>query len=1078
MKKVFKTLNLSVIFLFIGQMLLPAPVNAQTQSKQFPQETLADRIERIQLATKRNIVYESKSLGDIQVPALHAQNNTVEQLLDKSLSSTEFTYKKTADNSIVITKKIETSKNVVSRGKGTISGIVLDEKSQPITGATINVQGTAIGVISDSEGKYALRGVPAGETIIEARFLSYQTSRVQHVKVNAGRTTLLNLVLKESSKELGEVVVTGSYSNASAIGLYAAQKMKASMSDGISSDLIKKTGDNNIAQVLKRVSGVTIQDNKFVTVRGMSERYNNVQLNGASLPSTEPNRRNFSFDIIPSNLVDNITVSKTFTPDMQGEFTGGMVEITTLAIPKKKFLTLSVGSGFNTNSTGKDFWSNTRFKSDYFLGNSSERNWYNRDWINDEYSSYFDQSTSKLKPEYVDKAHAMNAKIPNHWGLNKYTAVPMQNYAFSMGKPFNLGNGNSLGITLATTYRHEENVETTEEALYNSGPTETKNAHNYKFMTSVGAVANIGWERPGHKITLRNLFNNRFTHENIERVLFNRYDGSVWLDQYSSPMRNTLWQTRLEGEHKLLDKLTFTWFADYNKLNRLQPEDRLIRGVLGSASYMEPFPSSYLDSKNRKANWTGLFNTNALGNAHIMHSSLNENKKSIGGNLEVPFVVKGNMQKLKAGYWGTFRKAGYTQQFLSPQWGGDAVNNKDVELLSLHSLMAPENFANGILTYEFAGGKGPEGDYYNGRQNIHAAYLMGDFTFFNKLHLTGGIRMESAHIEVDTRFGFQNSPTTTRYADSTVVRKKNDWLPSVTAVYNVTDKVNIRAAYSKTLARPDFRELTRYNYYNVNDRMEVASSHALTTTYTKNYDLRLEWYPQAGEVVSLSAFYKYFDNPVEMLSYNPAQSGNYVLTPSNLKSSTMKGLELNLRKSFGFMAPGTFLKDLYLTANATLLKGNIKYNSETLSQVSDKVSGTDRNRPLMGMAPYAVNAGLDYQNSKLGMAVNYGTTGRKITFAGPNVFEDEYEAPRHVLDFQISYRLLKGRLEMKANASDLLNQAIIVYDNKATFGENYGKDGNFTDYTMGDMNYNKGEDLLRRKIRKGTSYSLSVNYNF
>jgi TonB-dependent receptor len=804
----------------------------------------------------------------------------------------------------------------------------------------------------------------------------------------------------------------------------------------------------------------------------MSERYNNVQLNGTSMPSTEPNRRNFSFDIIPSALVDNVTVAKTFTPDMQGEFTGGMVEISTLAVPKKNFFNLTLGTGMNTNSTGKEFKSNTRFSSDYLLGNASERNWYGRDWISSEYASYFKtDGTGVLAPEYAEKAYAMNAKIPNHWGLTSFTAAPLQNYALSMGKSIDLGGGNTLGATVAATYRHEENVETVEEAMYRSGPTQTRNAHNYKFTTAAGVVANIGWERPGHKITLRNLFNNRFTHENIERVLFNRYTAVCSLEQYSSPMRNTLWQTQLEGEHRL-PGIILTWFADYNNVVRSQPEDRLKKGNLRvSGDYTQPFsyfPDIPLVDGKHWANWA-IFNStrNDFGEGHIMNSKLNETKKNAGGNLEFPFIVAGNVQKLKTGYWGTFRNASYTQQFITMYKGANSATGSDLSGLSLHEALAPENFANGSLVYTI-GALGDKGDYYNGKQTIHATYLMGDFSFFQKLHLTGGVRMEAANTELFTRY---RGYSTTRQFDSTIVRTKTDWLPALTLIYNITDKINIRGAVSKTLARPDFRELTRYKYYNANDRSEVGSNQPLVTTYTDNYDLRLEYYPQSGELLSISAFYKYFTNPVEMLC--GGLNRDYSLMPANLDNASIKGVELNVRKSFGFIAPAGFLKDLYLTANATLLQGEVKYNFDKIVDIAQGLdpkdfSGTDRKRPLQGMAPYAVNAGLDYQTGQLGLALNYGRIGRKIVMAGGKESEDTYEAPRDVIDFQISYRLLGGRMQIKANASDLLNQPVILYDNSRESSV----------VADPDKDYNKGEDILRSKVRKGTNYSLSVSYNF
>jgi len=1066
-------------FLLAVCFLLPAVTHAQTLKGNFPAESLGERITRIAKSTGQNIAFDKNKVKEIRVTALNVDGKNVEQALTSSLSSTGFAYRKKTDNTFAIYEmRAEGTEYAKEKGTGSLSGIVLDEKGEPLMGATILLAGTKLGVMTDQNGQYTLKQVPAGTHVIEARFISFQTQKVSEVKISGGKTTQLDLVMKSSSVELGEVVVTAEYNEASAKGLYAKQKTMATMSDGVSADLIKKTSDNNVAQVLKRVSGVSIEDGKFVTVRGMGERYNNVQLNGTSLPSTEPNRRNFSFDIIPSNLVDNVTIAKTFTPDMQGEFSGGMVEITTLAVPKEKFLNLSIGFGFNTNSTGKEFLSNKRFNSDYLLGNSSERKWFNRDWNNDKYDTYF--SLNQLKPESIADASAMNAKIPNHWGLNSYTAAPMQNYALSIGKPYDLGGGNTLGVVLAATYRHEETTETIEEANFRSNGIGLLEGQIYKFNTAIGAVANIGWQRAGHRVILHNLFNNRFTHTNMERLINNESSG-FWLEQYSSPLRNELWQMRLDGEHALWsNKLKLTWFVDYNNLRREQPDDRLISGRVPSIEFIDPV-TNVLTATPARTN-DGSYPVDyrqgiqagraAIGDGHIMYGNLAETKKNAGANLEFPFQVNGNPQKIKVGYWGTFRQSHYQQQFLRPQNGPNWTNEVSIAMgtLGTRQFLSPELMQQGIVTYGFGGVQGNKVDFYDGNQTIHAAYLMGDISLFKKLHLIGGVRMENSNTDVNTRYVTYPDGIAT-YPDSIVIRKKTDWLPSVSAIYNVTNKLNIRAAYGKTLARPDFRELTPYHYYNVSDRANVSGYFPLKTSYTHNYDFRVEWYPQAGDVLSVSVFYKDFIDPVELLTYDPNGSNTYEIFGYNLDKSTLKGLELNWRKSMGFITPS--LKNLYFSGNATCLEGDVQYNIDKLNadlwgKDPGIVTSPDRSRPLAGLAPYTVNAGIDYQGKVFGVSVNYSANGRKVVIAAPQEFLDEYEAPRETLDFQLSARLLKNSIEIKANASDILNQPYIIYVNS----DKHNAD--FTD----DMGYNKDKDNVRSKITKGVGFSLSVSYKF
>jgi len=240
---------------------------------------------------------------------------------------------------------------------GKISGVVSDKKTgETLIGVTVKIKGTTKGVSTDVDGKYTLQAMANGKHTLEFSYVGYQTKEVSDVEVKAPSVTSLNIVLSEAGgQNLQEVVVKASFKQESVNSLYAQQKNSALISDGISSDQIKKSPDKNTSDVLKRISGATIQDNKFVVVRGLSDRYNTATLDGSTLPSTEANRKAFSFDIVPSNLVDKITISKTATPDLPADFAGGAVQISTKDIPDQNFLSLGVGYGYNSQSTFKDF---------------------------------------------------------------------------------------------------------------------------------------------------------------------------------------------------------------------------------------------------------------------------------------------------------------------------------------------------------------------------------------------------------------------------------------------------------------------------------------------------------------------------------------------------------------------------------------------------------------------------------------------------------------------------------------------------------------------------------------------------
>ena len=723
-------LRTGILFL-LGMLLLSSVCHASDDQKatSYPAEALELRLNRIAKTYKVEVAFDGKNMKAISVPAA-TKRNSVEVDLSNSLSNTDYSYKKVSAESYSVYQ--DDNKNKKSSGKGTITGTVLDKDGFPIPGATVVIAGSNTGTATDIKGNFTLKDVPARTYMVEVSCISYQKMRISDVKVAGGRTTPLDVILQDETEMLNEVVVTATYNKASANALYSKQKTMVAMSDGISADLVKKTSDNNMAQVLRRVSGVTIDNGKYVNVRGMGERYNNVQLNGASLPSTEPNRRNFAFDVIPSGLVDNVTIAKTFTPDLPGEFIGGLIEVQTLAVPSKKFFDISLGTGMNTQSTGKDFLGNKLFKSDWLFGEMNDRQWY------------------AGRSEDEGKIGTQNAALKNTFGMKKFTAMPIQNYSLTFGAPIELGYGHKLGVVAALTYRNEQ---TTEE--YKEMNTITKDSLNgpgkrYKFLTSVGAVANIGWEIQNHKITWRNMFNNRFQHTNLERYIFKYTTAFNTYEQYSVPLRSQLWQTQLEGEHRLFNEnLIATWNASYNQVGRTNPDDRYALGNVQG------------DVEDGLVDWSSTVTSSQFGleDGHLMYSNLKEKKKSIGLNLEHPFVVKGNKQTIKTGYMGTFRTSNYEQQYLHAMFGNkgegwDAWKELQESHPELGELYDPKNFASKAIYYAPSGLSGlNEADYYEGKQNIHAAYLMGEFTFFRKLHLTAGVRMEDATTEVQTTIG-------------------------------------------------------------------------------------------------------------------------------------------------------------------------------------------------------------------------------------------------------------------------------------------------------------------------------------
>jgi outer membrane receptor protein involved in Fe transport len=490
------------------------------------------------------------------------------------------------------------------------------------------------------------------------------------------------------------------------------------------------------------------------------------------------------------------------------------VQIKTLSIPDEKSFSLSAGSGINTISTGKEFQTNQRFKSDYFFGETNSRTWF-------------------VGREAEQAAQSItNAGNMNHYRFYKYTVTPLQNYALSFGLPLQINPKHKIGLVAAATCRHEESREDIKgiNTIGLDTLTENMGEHfnkNYKFVTSIGAIANIGWETANHSVTWRNLFNNRFTHSTLNRVMFKAYemlDDNLQLDIYTSPLQSRLLQTQIDGEHNLFRKqLKITWAADYNNISRITPDDRFAQATIRSSSTM-PDPN-----ENYIIDWTDQLTT-FMSSQFVMHSRLNETKKNAGANAEYTFTLLNNEQKLKAGALHSERAADCEQAYLHAYI--DAKHAQyPINSTSLVGFYDPDHFESGVPYYKFIGYNNRAIAYYKGNQSVDAFYIMGEFTPIAPLKIVGGVRLEDARTTVTTTAtGFNDNGSLFITKDSIVTRSAQDRLPSVTAIYSITPALNFRASYFESIARADFRELTSVKYYDVASRGEVVNGRPLEQT--------------------------------------------------------------------------------------------------------------------------------------------------------------------------------------------------------------------------------------------------------
>lgn len=912
------------------------------------------------------------------------------------------------------------SLTVFSQQTGKISGKVSDTKTgETLIGLTVKITGGTLGASTDVEGRYTLGTLSPGKYSLTFSYIGYKTKNITEIEVLAGKTTTLDVVMDEaSSQALDEVVITATVRQESINGLYAQQKNSVRVTDGISSESIKKSPDKNTSDVLKRVSGTTIQDNKFVVVRGLADRYNSASLDNGVLPSTEPNRKAFSFDIVPSNLIDNIIISKTATPDLAGDFAGGSVQIITKDIPDDNFMSFGLGYGYNSQSTFRGFQSGHRNTSDYFGFDNGLRSIPNNF-----------PSTRKIVNNGVgpNKNIASLSALPQDFSISHANAFLNQNYQFTVGRVKDFAKTNNrLGAILSLTYRNSQNN--------NLGIVRQYHVFNYtddqyKFSTNVGALANFAYNFKNSRITLKNLYNRTLDDQYTYRTGNNKTTGDIRFYAFDM-MQKSLFKTALEGEHRVGENNSkLKWTLGFGNIINDQPDQRKVNYLRNVAD--RDVPNSFY------AGVTSIGKENTR-----LFSYLKENVYSAEASYSLPFTLLKSNATFKSGFSSNYRKRNFDVRFLGLRLVTDVNDpqvDNEIRTRPIETLFGEDLISQGKYKLDEINNNG---DSYDANSLVNSAYVMMDNKIGAKSRIVYGVRAEQYDLKLST--------LTT---NNLVSQNFTDILPSVNYTYNITDKSNFRASYFRTLARPEFRELAPFAYYDYERGANVQGNPLLKRARIDNADLRYEFFPSAGQIFSVSTFYKKFTNAIEasIADANSTPDISYF----NSKRANVYGVELEYRKNLAFLGAEAF-KNTTLYTNLSLIKSKVK-NPEI-----DNIIEADR--PLVGQSPYVINAGLQHTafNNLLNFNLLYNRIGRRIANAGGQQFPSVYEAPRNVFDFQLGYKILKAKGELKFNANDILNNYNVLY---------FDKDMN-KKYSM------TSSDETISRFKTGSNYSLSFNYSF
>jgi outer membrane receptor protein involved in Fe transport len=901
------------------------------------------------------------------------------------------------------------------------SGKVVNSRNEAIPNASVVVEGSNKRMAANAEGSFFFNLEVGKKYTIRVTSAGYNAKVLEDVIVALNDENNITVVL-ETKGELGEVVVRSSVRRESTSALLNLQRNNTAVSSVLAADFIRRTPDKNTGEVLRRVSGASIQDNKYVIVRGLSDRYNSAFINGAQLPSSEPDKKAFSFDVIPSNLIDNIVINKTATPDMTGEFAGGLVQIQTKDIPTKNQLILGAAFGFNTQSAFKDFVSNERGSTDW-LGFTDSRK------LPESYPKKYGEFNKLSEEARIEVARSFDDQAYREVQSN---AGVIQQYNLTWANATKSKDGSTFGSVLGLTYRNSKLLFDAQKQLFEKGDNGQQffdyNDQQNKYSTTWGAVANIAWSKKGHKIAFKNLFNQLFEDNYYRRTGINTENLQDVSLRSSVLNQRSLYTSQLEGTHALnWKKVKLAWNLNYAFNNKQQPDLRVQTYGRGIGT-TQPF------AINLRGNNTNRF-----------FSDLTDQAIGYNASAQMPFSLGKNQHTVKVGATSTVR----LRQFEATILGYREPNDIALNTLPFDQIFLKNNFnQNGFQLITDL--QNPQ-DKYVGASALSAGYFMLDNKIGNAFRLIWGGRFEFFEQFLKSN---QSGTDKAQIIDT----DKLDFLPSANLTYSPNNKTNVRAAISRTVARPEFREIAPFTFFDFELIASTAGTPGLKRSSIINADVRYEFYPKAGEILSFGAFYKSFTDPIELRLNSASVATRRQYQFQNAEKANLYGFEAEFRKSLSFIsASSSWLERLYFNGNASVIFSEVTLGNVDAS--GNKLPSSQR--PLQGQSPYLINAGFQYDGEKgTSMSLLYNRIGQRLALVGNSDFGDIYEKPRDLVDFQISQKVMRKKGEMRLTVGDIFNQAYVTYENR-----NDAK------------KYDASSDRIFSSFKPGTTITVGFLYN-
>jgi TonB-dependent receptor len=933
---------------------------------------------------------------------------------------------------------------------GAIKGTVKDKKTgETLVGTNVWIDGTSLGNSTDINGEFIINNIPPGTYKIVASIISYKRIILENISVAKNKVTNLEIELEEETLEMQEVEIVDKKLTNTEISILSSIRSANLVANGISGQQITKSQDRDASEVIRRVPGITMFNGKFVIVRGLNQRYNTVYLNNASTPSSESDTRAFSFDIIPSSLLDNIMIYKTSSPDLPADFSGAFINITTKNNPSKNSTEISYTASAREHTTGSTFYAYKGGSLD-FLGIDDGTRALPSDFPS---VQGFSQISNGYSQADIAEVTHLGQEINKSWTALQKQALWDNRLNIALTRKFNIGK-TQAGTIDALTYSNtveSYGMHRMDYQVYNF--VEDKPNPNFDFQddqytnsAKTGILSNWFFLlNSKNSISFNNLFN-QIGYSRTTLRQGTEYYSSQQINAFEySFMSRTTYSGQLSGDHVLGNPQShLRWTAGYSYTYKNEPNQKRLTQVLNTTT-ADPYYNDY---------GIAFGNTPSPKYAGIVYQALKEHLVMGRIDYNLPFEFGNFHPELFIGVLGEYKYRDFSARLLGYIKSNEDQFNQALPYQPFDSVFLDQNIntTNGIKLGEATN----PSDSYDANNLQFAGYFNLRIPAGKRLTFFAGLRMEENNERLNS-FSSDLSTIPVHVNDTRL-----SLFPSINISFDINEKSLLRFAYGRTINRPEFREIAPFNFFIFQENASFVGNPDLKDAFIHNLDIRYELYPSLSEMISLGAFYKNFVNPIEITYINSGSGLAY--GPTNAEGAYSYGAELEIRLSPAFLVKQqngkAWLQNFSLVLNGSLIKSQVRFPAGAI----------ERNRYMQGQSPYIVNAGIYYQTGKSNWSTSilYNVIGKRIILVGQanqnpeEDIPDTYEMPFNSLDFTISKKFGK-LIQLKGGVQNILDgtvrcQQIVKYEKP------------------GEGSVSRSQPTLEYK--PGRYYSLGVSFTF